>query len=183
MSTNHQTPHAPGLPAASFSNAPVLSRAASASTALLASVLISACFASHAYAEQVANPGDIIVERSVTPRDAFVPVPRDQDPVAVRATTFPANSFDPTIATLVGDTDLTNAHGSNGVAAGGVLGGTGMQAVTQILSGKATGSTIPMNAGGIGGPATGVGGTISSSVTGALAPLSNVLGGALGGLK
>jgi hypothetical protein len=183
MTTIHQTPRAPGLPAASFSGAPVLPRAASAGATLLASVLFIACFASHAQAQQVANPGDIIVERTVTPRDAFVPVPRDQDPVAVRATTFPANSFDPTIATLVGDSDLTNAHGSNGVAEGGVLGGTGMQAVTQILSGKATGNTIPLNAGGIGGPAAGVGGTISSSVTGALAPLSNVLGGALGGLK
>jgi hypothetical protein len=183
MTTNHQTPHAAGLPAASFSNAPVLQRAASAGAAVLAGALVTACFANYAWAEQATNPGDIIVERSVTPRDAFVPVPRDQDPVAVRATTFPANSFDPTIATLVGDTDLTNAHGSNGVAAGGALGGTGMQAVTQILSGKATGNTIPLNAGGIGGPAAGVGGTISSSVTGALAPLSNVLGGALGGLK
>ncbi|WP_233850783.1 hypothetical protein [Paraburkholderia sp. HD33-4] len=183
MSTNHQTPHALGLPAAPFSNAPVLPRDAAARSALLASVIVTACFASQAYAEQVANPGDVIVERSVMPRDAFVSVPRDQDPVAVRATTFPANSFDPTIATLVGDTDLTNAHGSTGVAEGGALGGTGMQAVTQILSGKATGNTIPLNAGGIGGPAAGVGGTVSSSVTGALAPLSNVLGGALGGLK
>ncbi|EDZ97722.1 conserved hypothetical protein [Burkholderia sp. H160] len=183
MTTNHQTPHAFGLPAVSFRSATVLPRAASARATLLASVLVITCFASYAYAEQVANPGDIIVERSVTPRDAFVPVPRDQDPVAVRATTFPANSFDPTIATLVGDTDLTNAHGSTGVADGGALGGTGMQAVTQILSGRTTGNNIPLNAGGIGGPAAGVGGTISSSVTGALAPLSNVLGGAPGGLK
>ncbi|WP_233802653.1 hypothetical protein [Paraburkholderia sp. HP33-1] len=183
MTTNHQTPHAFGLSAVSFSCAPVLPRVASTRATLLASVLITTCFASYAYAEQVANPGDIIVERSVTPRDAFVPVPRDQDPVAVRATTFPANSFDPAIATLVGDTDLTNAHGSTGVAAGGALGGTGMQAVTQILSGKATGNTIPLNSGGIGGPAAGIGGTISSSVTGALAPLSNALGGGLGGLK
>jgi hypothetical protein len=58
-----------------------------------------------------------------------------------------------------------------------------MQAVTQILSGKATGNNIALNAGGIGGPTAGIGGAISSSVTGALAPLSNVLGGALGGLK
>nr|WP_242665824.1 hypothetical protein [Paraburkholderia ginsengiterrae] len=134
-------------------------------------------------AQQVANPGDIIVERTVTPRDAFVPVPKNQDPVAVRATTFPASSFNPAVATLVGDTDLTNAHGSSGVADGGVLGGTGMQAVTQILSGKTTGSTVALNAGGIGMPAPGIGGTITSSVTGSLAPLSNALNSALGGLK
>lgn len=146
-------------------------------------VLLGASFAVDAMAQQAVNPGDIIVERTITPRDAFVPVPKSQDPVAVRATTFPANSFNPAVATIVGDTDLTNAHGSSGVAAGGVLGGTGMQAVTQILSGKATGNNVALNSGGIGLPAPGIGGTISSSVTGALAPLSNALTGALGGLK
>lgn len=144
--------------------------------------LFAVCFTVDAQAQQVANPGDIIVERTVTPRDAFVSVPVDQDPVAVRATTFPANSFNPAIAQLVGDTDLTNAHGSSGVSDSGVLGG-GMQAVTQILSGRATGNNIALNSGAIGGPAAGVGGTITSSVTGALAPLSSVLSGALGGLK
>jgi len=134
-------------------------------------------------AQQVTNPGDIIVERTITPRDAFVQVPKDEDPVAVRATTFPANSFNPAIAQVVGDTDLTNAHGSSGVADGGALGGGGLQAVTQILSGKTTGSTVALNAGSIGMPAPGIGGTITSSVTGSLAPLSNALGGALGGLK
>jgi hypothetical protein len=151
----------------------------------LASVLflLSASFAVDAVAQQAVNPGDIVVERTITPRDAFVPVPKSEDPVAVRATTFPANSFNPALAQIVGDTDLTNAHGSSGVATGGVLGGTGMQAVTQILSGKATGNNVALNSGGIGLPAPGIGGTISSSVTGSLAPLSNVLTGALGGLK
>lgn len=177
MTTSIRTPRAHRSPAAS---------PAPAWLPALASVLVllAACFASdQAFAQQTVNPGDIIVERTVTPRDAFVPVPRSQDPVAVRATTFPANSFNPAIAQLVGDTDLTNAHGSNGVAQNGVLGGGGMQAVTQILSGKATGNNIALNSGGIGMPAPGIGGTISSSVTGALAPLSNVLSGALGGLK
>ncbi|HEY1996100.1 MAG TPA: hypothetical protein VGH41_03270 [Paraburkholderia sp.] len=132
---------------------------------------------------QVVNPGDIIVERQITPRDAFDAVPKSQDPVLVRATTFPANTFNPSMAQVVTDTDLTNAHGSSGVASNGALNGTGMQAVTQILSGNATGSNIALNAGSIGQPAAGIGGTISSSVTGALAPLSTALGGALGGLK
>jgi hypothetical protein len=155
------------------------------SPAALASllVLLSASFAADALAQQAVNPGDINIERTITPRDAFVPVPKSQDPVAVRATTFPANSFNPAVAQIVGDSDLTNAHGSSGVADGGVMGGTGMQAVTQILSGKATGNNVALNAGGIGLPAPGIGGTITSSVTGSLAPLSNVLTGALGGLK
>ncbi len=145
--------------------------------------LLSACFTVGAMAQQVVNPGDIVVERTVMPRDAFTQVPKSQDPVAVRATTFPATSFNPAVAQLVSDTDLTNAHGSSGVADGGILGGSGMQAVTQILSGKTTGSTVALNSGSIGMPAPGIGGTITSSVTGSLAPLSNALGGALGGLK
>lgn len=179
MTTSIRPPRAHSSPASSPALA--LTRLPAALASILA--LLTACFAGSAIAQQAVNPGDIVVERTVTPRDAFVPVPRDQDPVAVRATTFPANSFNPAIAQLVGDTDLTNAHGSSGVAAGGVLGGSGMQAVAQILSGKATGNNVALNSGGIGGPAAGIGGTISSSVTGALAPLSNALSGALGGLK
>jgi hypothetical protein len=137
----------------------------------------------NAAAQQVVNPGDLIVERQITPRDAFVAVPTSQDPVSVRATTFPANSFDPAMATLVTDSDLTNAHGSSGVGGDAALNGTGLQAVTQILSGKSTGNTVALNAGAIGQPAAGIGGTISSSVVGALAPLSSALGGALGGMK
>jgi hypothetical protein len=175
MTPSIRTPDARRSPAASFTVLPV------ALTTLVA--LLTAGFTVDAAAQQSVNPGDIIVERTVTPRDAFVPVPRDQNPVAVRATTFPAASFNPAIAQLVGDTDLTNAHGSSGVAQGGMLGGTGMQAVTQILSGKATGNNVALNAGGIGMPGPGIGGTITSSVTGALAPLTNALSGALGGLK
>ncbi|MFM0736711.1 hypothetical protein PQQ51_05620 [Paraburkholderia xenovorans] len=175
MTSSPETRRAARPPAALLTLAP----AAIAVAIAFAGTLLSAV----AGAQQAVNPGDIIVERTVTPRDAFVPVPRNQDPVAVRATTFPANTFNPAVAQLVGDTDLTNAHGSSGVAEGGVLGGTGMQAVTQILSGKATGNNVALNAGGIGMPAPGIGGTITSSVTGSLAPLSNVLNGALGGLK
>lgn len=175
MTTAIRTPRAPRPPATSPTLLP----------ATLATVvaLLTACFTVDALAQQPVNPGDIIVERTVTPRDAFVPVPRNQDPVAVRATAFPANTFNPALAQLVGDTDLTNAHGSSGVAEVGGLGGTGMQAVTQILSGRATGNTVALNAGGIGMPGPGIGGTITSSVTGALAPLSNALSGSLGGLK
>lgn len=179
MTTALRTPRAHRSRAAS--TARDLRRLPAAVASALA--LLTPCLAGEAVAQQAVNPGDIIVERTVTPRDAFVPVPRDQDPVAVRATTFPANSFNPAIAQLVGDSDLTNAHGSTGVASNGVLNGTGMQAVTQILSGKATGNNVALNAGAIGAPTAGIGGTISSSVTGALAPLSNVLSGALGGLK
>ncbi|MDE1143067.1 MAG: hypothetical protein V4793_19880 [Paraburkholderia tropica] len=139
----------------------------------------AALLATAAGAQQVSNPGDIIIERNITPRSAFDAVPKSQDPVAVRATTFPKNSFDPAIAQLVSDADLTNAHGSSGVNTGAALGGAAasVQAVTRILAGNQTGSNVPLGAGAQAGG--GLGGTISSSVTSALAPLT----GALGALK
>jgi hypothetical protein len=132
-------------------------------------------------AQQVVNPGDIIVERDITPRSAFADVPKAQDPVLVRATTFPKNSFDPVIATLVSDTDLTNAHGSSGVNTNGAISAqaAGVQAITRILSGNATGSNTAAGPGASAGIGGGLGGTISSTITGALAPLT----GATGGMK
>jgi hypothetical protein len=149
----------------------------------IVSGLAAAGFAPAARAQQVTNPGDIIVERDITPRSAFASVPKSQDPVTVRATTFPANSFDPMMASLVSDTDLTNAHGSSGVAEGGILNNpnAGMQAVTRILSGNQTGANTPLGA--TGGAVGGIGNTISSTVTGALAPLSSALSGAMGGAR
>lgn len=131
-----------------------------------------------AAAQQAVNPGDIIVERDVTPRSAFASVPTSQDPVLVRATTFPKNSFDPAMATLVTDTDLTNARGNSGVNANGAMNAqsAGMQAITHILSGNATGSNMAAGPGASGGVVGGIGGTISSTITGALAPLTGAMG-------
>ncbi|MDQ7981851.1 hypothetical protein QYH69_32025 [Paraburkholderia sp. SARCC-3016] len=152
----------------------------------LAAALAGSCIAfiaCAAHAQQVANPGDIVLEREVAPRNAFVSVPNNQEPILSSATTFPANSFNPAMAQLASDSDLTHARGSTGLSSPGVLAGTGMQAVTRILSGNTTGNNVALGAGGIGQPAASIGGTISSSVTGALAPLSSAPGGALGGLK
>ena len=135
-----------------------------------------------ALAQSSGNPGDIIVERQVMPRDAFHAVPRDENPVAVRATTFPAPAFDATVGTLVSDADLTQAHGSQGVERNGVGGLASLQALTKILGGSATGSNVAMGPGGIAQSTTGIGGTITTSVTGALAPLTTGIAG-LGGLK
>ncbi|TDG07634.1 hypothetical protein E1N52_15675 [Paraburkholderia guartelaensis] len=148
--------------------------------AALCGVLVASVTADVA-AQQVTNPGDVIVERDITPRSAFDNVPKSQDPVLVRATTFPKNSFDPAMATLVTDTDLTNAHGSSGVNANGALSAqtAGVQALTRILTGSATGSNVAAGAGATAGVGAGLGGTISSTITGALAPLT----GAMGGMK
>jgi hypothetical protein len=128
-----------------------------------------------AMAQQVVNPGDIIVERDVTPRSAFDSVPRSQDPVIVRATTFPANTFDPTMAAVVSDAELTNAHGSTGVIANGTAGATAasMQALTGVLSGRESGNNMAMGAGVQAGS---MGGSITSAVTGALSPIAAALG-------
>ncbi|WP_206952975.1 hypothetical protein [Trinickia acidisoli] len=156
-----------------------------AQAALLPSVVAAALAAAApgAFAQSSGDPGDIIVEREVMPRDAFQALPRDENPVAVRATTFPAPAFDSALGTLVSDADLTQAHGSQGVSNAGTSGSTAsLQALTKILGGSSTGSNVAMGPGGLAPTTTGVGGTISMSVTGALAPLSSALAG-LGGLK
>lgn len=136
-----------------------------------------------ALAQDSGNPGDIIIERQVMPRDAFRALPRNENPVAVRATTFPAPAFDATVGTLVSDADLTQAHGSQGVAGNGAVGGlASLQALTKILGGSATGSNVAMGPGGVAQATTGIGGTLTTSVTGALAPLTTGIAG-LGGLK
>jgi hypothetical protein len=131
---------------------------------------------------QPPEPGDIIVERQVMPRDAFQAVPKSSDPVMVRATTFPATTFDAAIATLVSDADLTSAHGSGGVSAltGGNNSPASLDAIGKLVGGAATGSNVAMGPGGLPQmvPASGIGATISMSVTGALAPLSTAFGGA-----
>ncbi|MGV2289008.1 hypothetical protein AAHK20_09855 [Trinickia sp. YCB016] len=134
--------------------------------------------ASSANAQQNGNPGNIIVESTVTPRDAFNPVPKSADPVAVSATTFPATTFNPTMASVVSDLDLTNAHGSSGVSSAGMSNGSaaGLQAVTKILSGSTTGNNVAVGANALPQQGVGVGGQISMSVTGALAPLGSALG-------
>jgi hypothetical protein len=143
--------------------------------------VLMAVAASGAHAQQNAqqngNPGNIIVESTVTPRDAFNPVPKSADPVAVSATTFPATTFNPTMAAVVSDLDLTNAHGSSGVSTAGINGSeAGLQAVTKILSGSTTGNNVAVGANALPQQGVGVGGQISMSVTGALAPLGSALG-------
>jgi hypothetical protein len=150
------------------------------SRAKMLAAVLAAGFAGAAFA-QAANPGDIVVQREIMPRIAYAPVPKDQDPISARVSTFPASTFNPTMAQVASDADLTNAHGSTGLDSN-VAGAAGLQAVTRILTGNTTNNNVALNSGGIGQPAPGIGGTISSSVTGALAPLSTALGGALGGL-
>ncbi|MCG5074560.1 hypothetical protein [Paraburkholderia tagetis] len=156
----------------------------SARLAAVLSAAFAAALTAGVSAQQVTNPGDIIVERDITPRSAFANVPKNQDPVLVRATTFPKNTFDPTMAALVTDTDLTNAHGNSGVNTSGALAGgaAGVQAINRILVGNPAGSNSALGAGGSAQAVGGLGGTISSTVTGALAPITSALG-AIGGVK
>jgi hypothetical protein len=155
-----------------------------AQAALVPSIACAlAVAAPSAQAQTNDRSGDIVVERQVMPRDAFKALPRDENPIAVRATTFPAPAFDATVGTLVSDADLTQAHGSQGIAGNGAGGTTAsLQTLTKLLGGSATGSNVAMGPGGLAPTTTGVGGTISMSVTGALAPLSSALSG-VGGLK
>jgi hypothetical protein len=144
---------------------------------MCAALVGMACDAAFAQA-QTENPGDINVIRDITPRVAYHNVPKDQDPVLLRVTTFPSNTFNPMMETMVSDVDLTNAHGSNGIAPDGMLGGAGMQAITRVLAGDAARGAIVHGAIGNAPASGGIGGTISSSITNAIVPLTSALGAA-----
>ncbi|SDG63605.1 hypothetical protein [Paraburkholderia phenazinium] len=134
-----------------------------------------------AAAQQVSQPGNLIIETDITPRDAFVPVPKSADPIAVQVETFPAATFDTALGAMASDLDLNGAHGTAGVAGSGALpgltGSNGVGGLEHLLAGNGSGAPVGAGA-GLGG-AGGIGGSIAQSVNGALAPL----GAAMGAIK
>jgi hypothetical protein len=122
------------------------------------------------------EPGDLIVMRTITPRIAYDVVPKQDDPVAVRVTTFPKSTFDEVMGGLVSDLDLNGARGSAGVAGGGST--SALAAATAALgvgSAAQQRNGAPMGMSGMGGTNT-IGTTVSQTITGALAPLTSGLG-------
>ena len=131
-----------------------------------------------ATAQQLTQPGNLIIEREITPRDAFVPVPKSQDPIAVQVQTFPRATFDGAIGTMASDLDLNGAHGTAGIAGNGYMPAlVGANGITHMLAGA--GNNVPVGAGASFGGAGGIGSSIAQSVSSALAPL----GAALGAMK
>jgi hypothetical protein len=158
----------------------------------LVCVLVSGLAAGAAIpaAAQVADaPGNLIIQSTVTPRDAFVPVPKADDPIAVQVQTFPTGAFDSAMGAMVSDTDLTRAHGTSGVTGGSFMPAlVGSNGIEHLLAGMklplagngtVAGSGIPVGAGASLGGIGGIGGSIAQTVTGALAPL----GAAMGAMK
>lgn len=134
--------------------------------------------ATNTVAQQLSQPGNLVIERDITPRDAFVPVPKNQDPIAVQVQTFPKATFDGAIGTMASDLDLNGAHGTAGIAGNGYMPAlVGSNGIAHMLAG--TGNNIPVGAGASIGGAGGIGSSIAQSVNGALAPL----GAALGAMK
>ena len=131
-----------------------------------------------AAAQQATQPGNLIIERDVTPRDAFVPVPKSDDPIGVQVQTFPTAAFDGAIGSMASDLDLNSAHGTTGIAGNGFMPAlVGTNGITHMLAGNGTGLSAGAAA-GLGG-AGGIGSTITQTITGTLAPL----GAAMGAIK
>ncbi|WP_144156858.1 hypothetical protein [Paraburkholderia sp. BCC1885] len=134
-----------------------------------------------AAAQQATQPGNLIIERDITPRDAFVPVPRNDDPIAVQVQTFPTVAFDGALGAMASDLDLNSAHGTTGISTGSSFmpALVGTNGIEHMLAGNGNGSGLPVGAAaGLGG-AGGIGSTITQTITGALAPL----GAAMGSIK
>jgi hypothetical protein len=140
--------------------------------------LSSAWAAVHAVAEQ-ANPGDIVVKRQITPRDAFDSVPKTDNPIASKVETFPTRAFSPTVVGLMSDLELEHTHGSGGLAATSRSEAAAGKATLATLGPGSSAGARAATSPGAAGQRAGIGGAVTSSVTGALAPL----GAALGALK
>lgn len=140
-------------------------------------VMLGAIAAMGATPAMADEPGDLIVARDVTPRIAYRPVPTKDDPVAIRVTTFPSSTVDPLMEGLASDLDLGSARGSAGVAGNNTSGATGAAAAALGIGG--TGSQqrggAPLGLGGQGGT-SGLGATVTQTITGALTPLTSGLG-------
>ncbi|MGF7132529.1 hypothetical protein P3T40_004012 [Paraburkholderia sp. EB58] len=145
----------------------------------LCSVLAAGAIAPAA-AQEATQPGNLIIERDVTPRDAFVPVPKSDDPIGVQVQTFPTAAFDGAIGSMASDLDLNGAHGTAGITGSAFMPAlVGTNGVTHLLAGNGNGTGLSAGAAaGLGG-AGGLGSTITQTITGALAPL----GAAMGAIK
>jgi hypothetical protein len=148
--------------------------------ALLSALLgvLAAGAVTGAAAQSNTERGNLVIERDITPRDAFVPVPKNQDPISVQVQTFPTATFDGSIGSMASDLDLNSAHGTTGITGNGFMPSlVGANGIEHMLAGN--GNSVPVGAGASFGGAGGIGSSIAQSVNGALAPL----GAALGAMK
>jgi hypothetical protein len=156
--------------AQSIAHSYVIERIARLSIVLMLGAIAAMCV-KPAMADE---PGDLIVARDVTPRIAYRPVPTQDDPVAIRVTTFPSSTVDPLMEGLASDLDLGSARGSAGVQGNNNPAAMGaVQAALGVGSQQRGGA--PLGAGGQGG-GNSIGTTISQTITGALTPLTSGLG-------
>jgi hypothetical protein len=154
-------------------------RLRSGHTALLCALcsVLAAGAAVPAAAQVASQPGNLIIEREVTPRDAFVPVPKSTDPIAVQVQTFPTAAFDGAIGSMASDLDLNSAHGTAGITGNGFMPAlVGTNGVTHLLAGNGNGTGLSAGAAAGLGTGGGLGSSITQTITGALAPLGAALG-------
>lgn len=131
-----------------------------------------------------ATPGDIVVERDITPHVAYRGEPKDNYPIGVAVAAFPMTPFNAAMSSvnLATDSEL-GARGSLGLIGSTVQ--AGVNPVMGVLVGNARGGNGLNTSGGVGGAlgsaGTGAGGGIAglgtmipSVINSALAPLSSI---------
>ncbi|RDZ26581.1 hypothetical protein DX914_16480 [Lysobacter silvisoli] len=143
--------------------------------ALATALTAAALLAGSARAQQASEPGadedpNLIVARTVQPRIAYRGIPTEDNPVMVRATTFPAQIFhgtlNGTLDQLLGDGDL-GQRGSAGMA---------VHAATQALTGPALGNNVLLGPGGsAGAPPMGPGASVGGAIGAATAGLGDLI--------
>jgi len=123
---------------------------------------------------QQADPG-FVVSRTVNPRIAYRGVPLEDNPVHVRATTFPARVFGDSVDRALGDLADDAALGSTSSSAGVVIDAThsllSPTAGAGLFNAPATSSGSSIN----GAVPLGMGATVGGAMSGATQGLANAI--------
>ncbi|WP_260393041.1 hypothetical protein [Ralstonia sp. SET104] len=160
-----------------MSTATLQCRARRGST-IVQNILVAGLMALFASASALAEDGDIVVQRDVTPRVAYRGVPTESLPVRTAISPFPTRAFNGSIGSVMSalsDGELSTSHASAGSSLSGLqrpvpasLGGL-QPGPGALATGTATGGAAVA---GVGGQVVQATAGIASQISGALMPLS-----------
>lgn len=146
------------------------------STGAACALGLAAFVAAFASFSASADPGDIVVLRSVEPHIAYRGIPQGDMPVAAAVEPFPSARFQQSTAAVVSDltdSDLAAAVGRSTAVSGTSQSATGrLVVVSSQIEGLANGSGAGGVSGGIAGQIAQATGNMSGALMRGLAPLA-----------
>lgn len=146
------------------------------STGAACAIGLAAFVAALASFSAIADPGDIVVLRSVEPRIAYRGIPQGDMPIAAAVEPFPSARFQQSTAAVASDltdSDLAAAVGRGAAVSGASQSATGRLALAPSqIEGLANGSGAGSVSGGIAGQVAQATGNMTGALMHGLAPLA-----------